>query len=104
MAGPRPPPLRARGAWLARSGHRLPRSRRPEHAGQHPPPVRSGDLECGGPEPGARNRLPELTLEPGPRDAEPPELGIHLHEVGAADELDLGGHPPPRRECVVLLT
>jgi hypothetical protein len=53
--------------------------------------VRSGDFERGGPEPGARNRLPELPLEPRTRNAEPPELGIHLHEIGAADELDLRG-------------
>src|SRR3954447_20279807 len=92
------------GARRAGSSDRLPRSRRLEHARQHPPPVRSGDVEGGGPEPGARNRLPELALEPGPGDAEPPELGIHLHEVGAADELDLCGHPPPGREGVVLFT
>src|SRR3954454_21022255 len=97
-------PDRAAATSLACSGFQLPRPRGPEHAGQHPSPVRSGDFECGAPEPSAWHRLPKLPLEPGARDAEPPELGIHLHHVGAADELDLGGHPPPRRERVVLLT
>src|SRR3954451_15308122 len=99
MGRPRVIP-RARGAG---SRDRLPRSRGPEHARQHPPPVRACDVEGGGPKPGARNGPPELALEPGPRDAKPPELGIYLDEVGAADELDLCGHPPPGREGVVLL-
>ena len=59
--------------------------------------------ECGGPKAGARDRPPELAVEPGARDAKPRELRQHLDEVRAADELDLVPHPPPRRESVTLL-
>src|SRR2546421_9960994 len=103
----RPPHVRVRGQWVRSggdgSGLSSGRWRWSKHAGQHSPPVRTSDLQGGGPEAGARDRPPQLALEPGARDAEPRELGQHFDEVGPADELDLVAHRPPRCESVVLL-
>src|SRR5579884_3643582 len=85
------------------SGFSSRRWRWSKHAGEHSPPVRTSDLQGGGPEAGAGDRAPQLPLEPGARDAEPRELGQHFDEIGPADELDLVAHRPPRRESVVLL-
>src|SRR5438874_9897694 len=99
-----PPCVRVGGQWVRSggggSGFSSRRWRWSKHAGEHSPPVRTSDLQGGGPEACARDRAPQLALEPGARDAEPRELGQHFDEIRPADELDLVAHRPPRRESV----